>query len=111
MPNFLEVDVPEGTVALHWFEQSSFALKNSAGATILVDPYFPQNRPAEQFIHPEPPIQEAEFPTDLVLLTHNHGDHTCIESLQRLEDAWQPKCYIGPIESVGKIVAEMIGKP
>ena len=108
MPNFLEVDVPEGAVALHWFEQSSFALKNSDGTTILVDPYFPQNRPAEQFVHPEPPIQEAEFPTDLVLLTHNHGDHTCIESLQRLEDAWQPKCYIGPIESVGKIVAEMV---
>jgi len=107
MFEFRSLDVPNGTIALHWFEQSSFAIKNSAGTTILVDPYFPKERSADRFIHLQPPVEEAELPTDLVLLTHDHGDHTCIESLQRLENAWQPKCYIGPTESLTRISNDM----
>ena len=35
-------------------------------------------------MHNEPPLDEATLPTDYVLLTHNHRDHTCIESIQRI---------------------------
>ncbi len=103
MSDFRNLDVPDEAVAIHWFEQSSFAIKSRTGTTILVDPYFPQERPSDRFIYAQPPVEEAEFPTDLVLLTHDHGDHTCVESLQRLENAWQPACYIGPIESLTRI--------
>ena len=107
MSDFINLDVPDGAVAIHWFEQSSFAIKSRTGTTILVDPYFPKERPSDRFIYAQPPVEEADFPTDLVLLTHDHGDHTCVESLQRLENAWQPKCYIGPIESLTRISNEM----
>jgi L-ascorbate metabolism protein UlaG (beta-lactamase superfamily) len=46
--------VPSGKVAVHWFGQSSFALKTPDGAIILIDPYFPRDRPEGKFIHREP---------------------------------------------------------
>jgi hypothetical protein len=46
MHPFVNLAVPAGAVAIHWFEQSSFALKNSAGKIALIDPYFPHDRPA-----------------------------------------------------------------
>ena len=74
MSDFINLDVPDGAVAIHWFEQSSFAIKSRTGTTILVDPYFPKERPSDRFIYAQPPVEEAEFPTDLVLLTHDHKD-------------------------------------
>ena len=98
------IDVPEGSIAIHWFEQSSYALKCPQGTVVMVDPYFPRRRPAEKYIHPEPPVDEADVRTDWVLLTHNHTDHTCIESLLRIHAAWPAARYIGPVESVEAMV-------
>lgn len=78
--------VPAGTIAIHWFEQSSYAIKDSEGTIVLIDPYFPHTRPADRFIHAEPPLAEAQLPVDYVLLTHDHGDHTHPETLER---AWK----------------------
>ena len=63
-----DLRVPAGRVAVHWFEQSSFAVKDAAGTVVQIDPYFPRVRPPERFIHPTPPLDEAELPTDYVLL-------------------------------------------
>lgn len=103
MHPFEDLPVAAGKIGLQWFGQNSFALKDSAGAIIQVDPYFPWERPATQFIHPRPPLDEATLRTDLVLLTHDHGDHTCVESLSRLHDAFPHAMYVGPSESMDRL--------
>lgn len=106
MHSLVDLKVSKGSIAIHWFEQSSFALKNSAGTIIQIDPYFPKNRPADRFIHTDPPLDEAELPTDFVLLTHAHGDHTCPESIDRIWDTSTETRFIGPEESVRQILSE-----
>jgi L-ascorbate metabolism protein UlaG (beta-lactamase superfamily) len=100
------LDVPQGQVAVHWFEQSSFALKDAHGTLVQIDPYFPRARPAERFLHAEPPLDEAQLPTDYVLLTHAHNDHTCAESIARIRSAFPRTRFVGPRESIAKILAE-----
>jgi L-ascorbate metabolism protein UlaG (beta-lactamase superfamily) len=100
-----QLDVPEGHVAVHWFEQASFAVKDAQGAILQIDPYFPRLRPAEKFIHLEPPLDEAQLPTDYVLLTHAHSDHTCPESIERIWRAYPRARFIGPEESINQILA------
>ncbi|MEZ4735955.1 MAG: MBL fold metallo-hydrolase [Caldilineaceae bacterium] len=110
MHPFIELAVPAGAVAIHWFEQSSFALKNSAGKLALIDPYFPHERPAERFIHATPPVAEADLPVDVVILTHDHMDHTHPETLRRVKAANPAVQMIGPQESIRRVVAE-VGLP
>ena len=100
---FASVSVPAAHVGVQWFGQSSFALKDPAGTLVQVDPYFPHARPAEKYIHPEPPLDEATLPTDYVLLTHDHSDHTCVESLQRIHAAFPACRFVGPVESVRRM--------
>ena len=45
MHPLVELKVPEGSIAVHWFEQSSFALKDPSGTIVQIDPYFPRERP------------------------------------------------------------------
>lgn len=100
MHPFNTLDVPEGKVAIHWFEQSSFAIKDAAGTVVLVDPYFPHDRPGEKFIHPAPPLDEKELRTDYILLTHAHTDHTHPETIRRIAAAFPDVRVIGPEESI-----------
>lgn len=100
------LEVPKGHVAIHWFEQSSFAVKSSQGVIVQIDPYFPHDRLPERFIHAEPPLDEAQLPTDYVVLTHSHGDHTCSESIRRIWQAYPQAQFIGPQESIDKILTE-----
>jgi L-ascorbate metabolism protein UlaG (beta-lactamase superfamily) len=103
MHTFNEMTVPEGKIGIHWFGQNSFALGDPQGKVVLIDPYFPHERPAEKFIHAEPPLDEATLKTDVVLLTHDHGDHTCVESLQRTRAAFPEAVFVGPIESIDRL--------
>ncbi len=97
--------VPPNGVGIHWFGQSSFAIKHTDGTIIQVDPYYPHDRPADTFIHSEPPLDEASMPTEFVLLTHNHGDHTCAETIGRIVATHPQVELIGPSES-GKKISE-----
>ena len=106
MHPLVDLKVPEGSVAVHWFEQSSFAVKDSAGTIVQIDPYFPRERPEDRFIHTEPPLDESTLPTDFVLLTHAHGDHTCSESISRIWATSDATRFVGPEESVRQILAE-----
>jgi L-ascorbate metabolism protein UlaG (beta-lactamase superfamily) len=99
-----QLDVPEGHIAVHWFEQSSFAVKDSHGTIIQIDPYFPHVRPPERYLHAEPPLDEAQLPTDYVLLTHDHSDHTCVESIERIQAAYPQARFVGPYESIDRIM-------
>jgi L-ascorbate metabolism protein UlaG (beta-lactamase superfamily) len=101
---FTELRVPSGSVGIHWFEQNAYALKDSQGTVVLVDPYFPHERPAERFIRPEPPVIEAELPTNTVLLTHDHGDHTNPETIARIHAAWPETRYVGPDDAIARVL-------
>ena len=99
MHPFEDLVVPQNAVGIHWFGQSSLAFKDAAGTIVQVDPYYPRERPADRFIHARPPLHEAALRTDFVLLTHDHGDHTCIESIERIRQAYPEVRFIGPRES------------
>ncbi|MCZ6631825.1 MAG: MBL fold metallo-hydrolase [bacterium] len=103
MHTFTELTVPENKVGIHWFGQSSIALKHPDGTVVQIDPYFPHERPADRFIHAEPPLDESTLKTDYVLLTHDHSDHTCIESLERIHTAFPDCRFVGPPESVANM--------
>ncbi|MBK8021909.1 MAG: MBL fold metallo-hydrolase [Chloroflexi bacterium] len=95
--------VPQGAVGIHWFGQSSFAIKDSKGTILLIDPYFPRERPPEEYVRPISPLDEATLRTDAVFLTHDHGDHTCMESLLRIRSAFPLTRYWGPMESIARL--------
>jgi len=97
--------VPPGRVYIHWFGQSSFGVKDAAGTVLMIDPYSPHERPAERFIHATPPIDEKAIKTDYVLFTHDHRDHTCVETVGRIAAAWPAARFCGPRESIDHIVA------
>ena len=99
MHPFEDLVVPTGAVGIHWFGQSSFGLKSPGGTIVQVDPYYPRERPADNFIHSRPPLDETSLRTDYVLLTHDHGDHTCLESIDRLRGAYPDVRFVGPPES------------
>lgn len=100
-----QLAVPIGKIAIHWFEQSSYALKDSSGTLLLIDPYFPSARSPERFIYPQPPADGADLPADIVLLTHSHLDHTCPESISQIHAAHPHATYIGPQDALDKIIA------
>ena len=106
MHPFTQHDVPDGAAAVHWFEQSSFAVRDAADTLTLVDPYSPHDRPADRFIHAEPPMDEAEWPARFVLLTHAHGDHTNPETLARLHAGTPDARYLGPQEAIDQLIEE-----
>ena len=106
MHPFTELQVAPGTIAIHWFEQNAYAIKGSSGKTLLVDPYFPHDRPAERFIRPTAPVDESMLSADYVVVTHAHGDHTNPETLSRIYAAWPSVTIIGPVESVAQVVNE-----
>jgi L-ascorbate metabolism protein UlaG (beta-lactamase superfamily) len=103
MHAFESLSVPADAIGIHWFGQNSFALKDAGGTIVQIDPFFPHDRPAERYIHTEPPLDEADLRTDVVLMTHDHGDHTCIESLQRIHAAYPAARFVGPVESVRRM--------
>ena len=105
MHSFTQLAVPAGKIAIHWFEQSSYALKAASGTMLLIDPYFPTERPADRFIHAQPPVNAAELPVDIVLLTHSHLDHTHPESIDPLHKARPDVIYVGPQDAIDKVIA------
>ena len=104
MHPFEDLVVPDDAVGIHWFGQSSFALKDAAGTIVQVDPYYPRERPADRYIHARPPVMEESLRTDFILLTHNHGDHTCVESTDRIRAAFPAVRYVAPEESASALV-------
>lgn len=106
MHPFAKLAIPKGSVGIHWFEQNSYAVKDSHSTIVLIDPYFPHNRPPDVFVHPEPPLDESQLPINFVLVTHAHSDHTCSETLSRIRKYWQGSIFIGPKESIDQILRE-----
>lgn len=91
-------------ITIHWFEHSSFGVKDAAGTLALIDPYFPKTRPPSRFIRQQPPLRPSQLPIDFVLLTHSHTDHTHCKTLRRIARAWPTARFIGPFESINAIL-------
>lgn len=99
-----ELIVPQTSVGIHWFGQSSFGFKHPNGTIVQVDPYYPKDRPPDKFIHTSSPLDETTLRTHLVLLTHDHSDHTWTESINRIRQAYLAVQFIGPAESARRII-------
>ncbi len=106
MHPFAELQVPSQSIAIHWFEQNAYAIKGSNGKIMLIDPYFPHNRPAERFIRPTAPVDEASLPVTYVVVTHAHGDHTNPETITRIFQTSPKVVIIGPKESIAQVLNE-----
>ncbi|MEM7031882.1 MAG: MBL fold metallo-hydrolase [Chloroflexota bacterium] len=105
---FSLLDVPVDSVAIHWFEQSSYAIKDDQGTLVQIDPYFPTDRPSDRFIYDSAPLDETTLPTNFVLLTHDHLDHTFPNSLARIQQMGWNTHYVGPEESINRLITENI---
>jgi L-ascorbate metabolism protein UlaG (beta-lactamase superfamily) len=100
----LEIKPP--ALGVHWFEQSAFAVKSADGRIVFVDPYFPSERPKERFLRPQPPVDPASVHPDLVLLTHDHQDHTNPETIAAIAVHSRETVFVGPPESIARICNE-----
>lgn len=103
MHPFVTQPVPEGRIAIHWFGQSSFAVKNAGGEIALVDPFFTRIRPEGKYIYDDPPADEAAWPVNYIILTHDHRDHTSEDTLERFHAHWPSIRYVGPVESIRRV--------
>ena len=63
--------VPEGALGIWWLGQASFILRG-AGLTVYVDPYL---SPSDRRLVPPALAPSDVTNADLVLCTHDHGDH------------------------------------
>lgn len=96
--------VSQGAVALWWLGQASFVLKG-AGAVIYIDPYL---NPSDRRLSPAPFPPSAVTNADLVLLTHNHGDHVDPSALPGIAAASPQARFIAPRPIAG-LVADLVG--
>lgn len=103
--------VAPGRLAVHWFEQSAFAVRNADGVTVLVDPYFPSDRSPDRFVHVERPVDPATLRPEVVLLTHDHVDHTHPESIAAIARHSPTTLFVGPEESIARITTDSGVKP
>lgn len=105
MHKFTELNTAD-KIAVHWFEQNSFALKGKNGKIIFIDPFFPKERPADIYVHRISPLNEEELKPDLVLFTHDHLDHTNVETIKRISSFHPSAKFAGPKESIERITSE-----
>ncbi len=92
---------PRGALALWWLGQSSFALKG-AGIVVYVDPYL---RATDRRLSPPPFPPHAVTNADVVLLTHDHGDHVDPEALTGIAAASPAARFVAPRPIVERVAA------
>jgi len=85
-------ELPEGRAAFWWLGQHSFILK-IGGRVVYIDPYL-EPSPARQ----TPPLLTPEQVTnaDVVLCTHDHGDHIDPYALPGIALASQRALFVAP---------------
>ena len=75
-------------VALFWLGQAGFLIKTPSGHSIAIDPYFsdyvmhsiPEEGLGFKRLTP-PPCEAGDIPFDVLLISHEHGDHFDQESI------------------------------
>ena len=85
------VNVPENKVAVFWLGQAGFALKTHGGKLIAIDPYLtnyvresiPEEGDAFKRLT-APLFDPDEIAFDILLSSHEHGDHFDINAMPEL---------------------------
>ena len=85
--------ISEKQIAVFWLGQAGFLLKTHDGHTIVIDPYlseyverlFPDMAPGFKRLTPMP-CGAQELCTDILLISHEHGDHFDMDSIRALMD-------------------------
>jgi len=95
--------VAPDSVAIWWLGQNS-CLFRTAGADIMIDPYFSRPGPPEKYLRDEAPITADEFGPDAVFCTHDHSDHTDPGYLLPLAQRWPHTRFFGPPESARRML-------
>ncbi|HOK05139.1 MAG TPA: MBL fold metallo-hydrolase [Victivallales bacterium] len=98
--------IPHGKIAIHWFEQNSFAIKGKSGKIILIDPFFPESRPSEVYVYQTSPVNPKDLQVDFVLFTHDHLDHTHVETVKNIFATSKFAKFAGPPESINRITSK-----
>ena len=76
----------EGQAELFWLGQAGFLIKTAAGRAICIDPYFSdhvmrtENNIGFKRMSP-PPCAADDIVFDVLLISHEHGDHFDIEAI------------------------------
>lgn len=91
MQKVRETQVPPKQVAIFWLGQAGFLMKTHEGHTIVIDPYlsdtverlFPEMAPGFKRLSP-PPCRAEEINADVLLISHEHGDHFDTDSIETL---------------------------
>lgn len=96
--------IPAGAVGVWWLGQSSLVLK-VAGTIIYVDPYLAQS--ARRLTPPACAPDEVTN-ADIVLLTHDHGDHIDPVALPGIALASPGARFVAPRPATDR-VAELVG--
>jgi L-ascorbate metabolism protein UlaG (beta-lactamase superfamily) len=97
---------PAGAIALWWLGQASFAL-TGAGIVIYIDPYLAVS---DRRLSPPPFAPEAVTNADLVLLTHDHGDHVDPRSLPGIAAASPQARFVTPRPILDRVAAFVGGR-
>ncbi len=93
--------VPPSAVALWWIGQASFVVK-AAGAIIYIDPYLAMS---DRRVTPAAFAPSAVTNADIVLLTHDHGDHIDPSALPGIAAASPGARFVTPRPLVGRVGA------
>ncbi len=95
-----ETQVPQNQVAIFWLGQAGFLLKTHEGQTVAIDPYlsdtverlFPELAPGFKRLSP-PPCAARELCADVLLISHEHGDHFDTDSIAPLMANGKTRVY------------------
>ncbi|MCL5019966.1 MAG: MBL fold metallo-hydrolase, partial [Patescibacteria group bacterium] len=95
-----ESKVEKGHVMVFYVEQNSFALKTDQQKIIWIDPYLSRkNQDPAMFLHKEERINPEKTPADYVFCTHDHLDHTHLETVEIMNRVNPNAVFIGPKDS------------
>ncbi len=100
MQSVKQAQVPPQQVAIFWLGQAGFLLKTHQGHTLVIDPYlsdtverlFPEMAPGFKRLSP-PPCRAEEICPDVLLISHEHGDHFDTDSIASLMANGQTRVY------------------
>jgi L-ascorbate 6-phosphate lactonase len=108
MQSIRDYQVVPGSLAVWFFGQNGFVLKNATSPLVGIDLYL-TNSCAERFAHlpfrldRQLPIfvEPEDLDVDIFLTTHSHDDHADPETIRRLRKR-DRMCFVGPWQSIEK---------
>ncbi len=100
LADMLRRQIPIGGLGLWWIGQSSFIVRGG-GITIYLDPYL---NPNPKRIVPPPLRPEQVTNADLILCTHDHGDHIDPTALPGIAAASPHAKILVPGVARGKVI-------